>query len=174
MKSFLKPGMSAANGGSMTMEALGIMQYMRENPDIVYIDRDQASTDAERKEIQRKSFTADAYFMSTNALTLDGELINVDGSGNRVAALIYGPDKVILAASMNKVESTREAALDRVRNIASPPNCVRLNRNTPCAKTGRCGDCLGNVSICSQILITRRSMDPERIHVVLIGEELGF
>ena len=112
--------------------------------------------------------------MSTNAITLDGELINIDGRGNRVAALIYGPEQVIIIAGMNKVATDEAAGLARARNMAAPPNCVRLNKKTPCAVTGRCGDCYGEESICSQIVVTRRSSQKNRIKVILVGEELGY
>ena len=116
---------------------------------------------------------ADAFLMSSNAITLDGELINIDGRGNRVSFLIYGPDEVFVIAGMNKIVTDVPSGIERVRNMATPPNTVRLNRDTPCAKTGRCGDCLTN-SICSQIVVTRTSMIPSRIKVILIGEELGY
>lgn len=112
--------------------------------------------------------------MSTNAITMDGELVNIDGSGNRVAALIFGPEEVIIVAGMNKVTADVPGAYKRVKNIASPPNCVRLNKNTPCAMTGQCGSCLGDDCICSQTVITRRSGIPGRIKVILVGEELGY
>ena len=112
--------------------------------------------------------------MSTNAITLDGELINIDGNGNRVAALIYGPDQVIIVAGLNKVTANVEDGIRRVRNCATPPNCIRLNKKTPCATTGRCADCLSPEGICNQIVITRRSGNPDRIKVILIGESLGY
>ena len=122
----------------------------------------------------RDAFSADTYFMSTNAITLDGELINIDGNGNRVAALIYGPDQVIIVAGLNKVTANVEDGIRRVRNCATPPNCIRLNKKTPCAATGRCADCLSPEGICNQLVITRRSGNPDRIKVILIGESLGY
>ena len=104
---------------------------------------------------------------------LIGELINVDGRGNRVSFLIYGPDQVIVVTGMNKIVKDVREGMDRARNMAAPPNTVRLNRDTPCAKTGRCADCLPN-SICCQIVVTRSSMIPGRIKVILVGEELGY
>ena len=111
--------------------------------------------------------------MSTNAITLDGELINIDGRGNRVAYLIYGPEEVIIVAGMNKVVSNVDDGIRRVRNFATPPNTVRLERNTPCATTGQCANCLAE-SICCQIVVTRASMISNRIKVILVGEELGY
>lgn len=112
--------------------------------------------------------------MSTNAITLDGELINVDGAGNRVACLCNGPDHVIVLAGMNKVVKNAEEGHSRARNTAAPINTLRLNKKTPCAVTGRCSDCQSPDCICSQIVVTRRSHIPGRIQVILIGEELGY
>lgn len=172
--SFVKPGTSVSFGGSMTLSETGILDALRERKDIRLTDRSLAKTPEEVKQAYRDSFSADTYFMSTNAITLDGHLVNVDGNGNRVAALIYGPDQVIVIAGMNKVVSSTEDALRRVHNIASPPNCVRLNKKTPCAATGVCGECLGDDCICSQTVITRRSGIIGRIKVLLVGEELGY
>ena len=112
--------------------------------------------------------------MGTNAITLDGILVNIDGEGNRVSSLIFGPEKVFVIAGMNKVVTHAGEALDRIRNIASPPNTIRLNKNTPCSKTGKCGNCLSPDCICSQIVYTRRSRAQGRIQVILVGESLGF
>ncbi len=172
--SFLKPDTTVAFGGSMTLEETGLLPLLREKNDIQLLDRATASSPEKVQEIYAKAFTADTYFMSTNAITLEGELVNIDGNGNRVAALIWGPKQVIILAGMNKVCSNLEDAYRRVKNIASPPNCVRLNRNTPCAVTGHCGDCYSPDSICSQTVITRRSGNPGRIKVILIGETLGY
>lgn len=172
--SFVKPGMSVSNGGTMTLEETGFFDRLRERKDITYLDRAAGRTPEEQQAIMHQALLSDIYFMSTNAITLEGELVNIDGSGNRLASLIYGPKEVIVVAGMNKVASDIPSAYQRVKEIATPPNCIRLNRNTPCAKTGRCGDCLGEESICSQIVITRRSGIKGRIKVILTGEELGY
>lgn len=161
-------------GGSMTLSETGIMDALKNRTDIHLIDRSLAKTPDEIKQAYRDSFSADTYFMSTNAITLDGQLVNVDGNGNRVAALIYGPDQVIIITGMNKIASTVEDAVRRVHNIASPPNCIRLNKHTPCAATGMCAECLGDDCICSQTVITRRSGIIGRIKVLFVGEELGY
>lgn len=161
-------------GGSMTLAETGILDALRQRDDIRLIDRSLAKTPEEIKQAYRDSFSAHTYFMSTNAITLDGQLVNVDGNGNRVAALIYGPDQVIVVAGMNKVAAIIDDALRRVRNIASPPNCIRLHKNTPCAATGMCAECLGDDCICSQTVITRRSGIVGRIKILLVGEELGY
>ena len=165
---------SVSFGGSMTLAETGILDALKSRTDIRLTDRSLAKTPEEIKQAYRDSFSVDTYFMSTNAITPDGQLVNVDGNGNRVAALIYGPDQVIVVAGMNKVTPTVEDAIRRVRNIASPPNCIRLSRQTPCASTGVCAECLGDDCICSQTVITRRSGIVHRIKVILVGEELGY
>ncbi|MBQ8813206.1 MAG: lactate utilization protein [Lachnospiraceae bacterium] len=172
--SMIEAGTSVSFGGSMTLEECGVMEAVRSRSDITLYDRAAAKSPEEVGRIYRQAFSVDTYLMSTNAITLDGELINIDGRGNRVAALIFGPEKVIIVAGMNKVANSEADGLLRVRNMAAPPNCVRLNKKTPCSVTGRCGDCYGDESICSQIVVTRRSSDLNRIKVILVGEELGY
>lgn len=172
--SFAKPGMTVSNGGSVTLQECGMIDMLRSRKDITYLDRNNGTTPEEVTAILRQALLSDCYFMSTNAITMDGELVNIDGSGNRVAALIFGPKEVIIVAGMNKVTADVHSAYKRVKNIASPPNCVRLNKNTPCAMNGECGNCLGDDCICSQTVITRRSGIPGRIKVILVGEELGY
>lgn len=161
-------------GGSMSLSESGVMDMLRNRDDIRLIDRSKANGPDEIKQMYRDSFSSDVYFMSTNAITLDGELINIDGNGNRVAALIYGPDKVVMVVGMNKLVSTVEDGINRVSDIAAPANGVRLNKQTPCATTGFCHDCLSPECMCSHTVITRRCYTPDRIHVILVGEALGY
>ena len=172
--SMIAPGTEVAFGGAMTLNESGILAALRERTDITLLDRDAAKTPEEAGKIYRQAFSADTYLTSTNAITMDGELINIDGRGNRVAALIFGPGQVIVVAGMNKVATDEAAGLARVRNVAAPANCIRLGKTTPCTVTGRCGDCFGDASICSQIVVTRRSSELNRIKVILVGEELGY
>ena len=160
-------------GGTMTMEECGLMDALKEE-NYTLIDYFSAKTPQEKKELYAKAVCADYFFMSTNAITLDGELVNVDGAGNRVACLCNGPDHVIILAGMHKVAVTLEEAHDRVRNTAAPINALRLNKKTPCSVTGRCSQCQSPDCICSQVVVTRRSHIPGRIQVILIGEELGY
>lgn len=163
---------TVAYGGSMTIDDNGFKdEVVKAGHELIM--REQYNSPEELKLCKAKTINADAFLMSSNAITLDGELINIDGRGNRVSYLIYGPDEVYVIAGMNKITNDVEDGIRRVRNFASPPNTVRLNKDTPCAKTGVCGNCL-NGSICSQIVITRTSMIPHRIKVILIGEELGY
>ena len=148
-------GSSIAWGGSMSLH-------------------ESAKTPEEQRQLYGKIACCDYFLMSTNAITMDGELVNIDGRGNRVAFLCYGPQNVIILAGMNKVVTDVDAGLKRVRNTATPPNTVRLHKKTPCAVTGRCGDCFSPDCICSQFVVTRRSGIPGRIKVILVGEELGY
>ncbi len=163
---------SVSYGGSMTIDNSDLKSRIKDAGHDLIIREDYKSDD-EVKQLKAKMINSDTFLMSTNAITLDGELINIDGRGNRVSYMIYGPDQVIVIAGMNKVVKDVDDGLARTRNFASPPNTVRLNCDTPCAKTGRCADCLEH-TICCQMVITRCSMIPGRIKVVLIGEELGF
>lgn len=173
MEKFLVAGKSVCFGGSMSLTESGLMEALRSS-DCILHDRMTAKTSEEVREMKANMINSDYFLMSTNAITTDGELINIDGRGNRVSYLCYGPEHVIILAGMNKVVSSIEDGVRRVRDIASPPNTVRLNKNTPCARTGRCGDCYSEDCICSQIVITRRSGEKGRIKVVLVAEELGY
>ncbi|MGN0495719.1 MAG: lactate utilization protein [Lachnospiraceae bacterium] len=166
-------GKSVGYGGSMTIDDTDLKERIAEAGHNLIVREELNKTPEGTKECNAKLINADTFLMSTNAITLDGELINIDGRGNRVAFLIYGPNQVIVIAGMNKVVSNVEDGIRRVRNFASPPNTVRLNCDTPCAKTGQCMDCLSD-SICCQIVVTRVSRVPGRIKVILVGEELGY
>lgn len=164
---------SVSWGGSMTLTETGLMDAIK-NGEYKLIDRDAATNLEEQRKIYGEICMSDVFLMSTNAITLDGELINIDGRGNRVAFLCYGPQNVVILAGMNKIVTDVESGLKRVRDIASPPNTVRLNKKTPCAITGKCEDCYSPDCICGQIVVTRRSGVPNRIKIILIGEELGY
>lgn len=173
MERFLTKGKTVCFGGSMTLTESGLMDAIRQGDCVLY-DRTAAKTPEEVRAMKANMINSDYFLMSTNAITIDGELINIDGTGNRVSYLCYGPENVIVLAGMNKVVSSVEDGIRRVRDIASPPNTVRLNKKTPCAETGRCGDCYSEDCICSQIVVTRRSGQKNRIKVVLVAEELGY
>lgn len=160
-------------GGSMTLAEAGITDALK-NSKRTIIDRSTAKTPEETKAIYRSAFSADYYLMSSNAITYDGELVNTDGTGNRVAALIYGPDHVIVVAGMNKLVPDVNAAFARIHNVAAPMNTIRLDIKTPCQKTGLCADCKSPDTICCQTVVTRYSRIPGRIKVILVGEELGY
>ena len=163
----IEDGASVAWGGSESLKETGIL-------DAVMADKERLVTDEQKRELKGKIAMCDYFLMSTNAITLDGELVNIDGAGSRLSYLIYGPEKVIIVAGMNKVSTDVEDAVKRVRNIASPPNAIRLSCDTPCAKYGRCMNCISDDSICCQVVVTRRSRIINRINVILVGEELGY
>lgn len=170
---YLLPDHKVAWGGSATLGELGLPDAAK-SAGCVVLDRFSASTPEEQEEIFRQILFCDTYFMSTNAITQDGALVNIDGNCNRIAALAFGPKQVVVIAGINKVAPDLDAAVKRARNCAAPPNCVRLGLNTPCSKTGKCMDCSSPDCICCQFLITRRSRVKGRIHVILVGSELGF
>ena len=163
---------SVAWGGSFTLDQLGIKDALHRRGQTI-IDRDAVPAE-KREETMRQAVAADTFLMSSNAITEDGQLFNIDGMGNRVVALCFGPRSVIVVAGMNKVVKDLDAAYSRVRNYVAPINAKRLGMNTPCAATGQCADCLGPQCICANMVTTRYSRPNGKIKVVLVGEELGF
>lgn len=156
-------------GGSETIDQLGIKGELKN-----VIDRDAAPPEDFIK-VRREALLADVFLTSTNAITMEGELVNIDGMGNRVAAMCFGPNKVIIVAGVNKIVKDEETAIARIKTDACPPNCIRLGKTTPCALTGKCGDCkMPGQTICSYTVTTRFSSLPDRIHVILVNENLGF
>lgn len=173
--SLMEKGSVAGSGGSATIKEIGLLDYVMSHPeDYTYVDRSLAKNEQEAREYHAKNILSDYYLMSSNAFTADGQLVNIDGNGNRVSCLCFGPKHVIIVMSMNKMCSTLEEAYARVRLQACPPNAVRLNLDTPCAKTGYCAECTSTSSICASFVTTRMSRYPDRIKVILVGEELGF
>ena len=159
-------------GGSSSIAEIGLLDYVRKN--CKCIDRDTAKTPEERMEIMRKALLCDTFLMSTNAMTTEGELVNIDGNGNRCAAMIYGPKQVIVVAGLNKVTGNLHSALDRAHTTAAAINVQRFGGQTPCVLTGLCGNCNNPDTICNYIVVTRRSKPPKKIKVILVGEELGY
>lgn len=160
-------------GGSVSAEKIGLLQAVRKNYNV--IDRDSAKTPEEGDELRRKGLLADTFIMGTNALTEDGQLVNIDGTGNRVAALCFGPKNVIVICGMNKVVKTLDDAYSRAQTIAAPINAQRFpGLNTPCEKTGSCANCLSDNCICCSIVTTRFCKPAGKIKVILVGESLGF
>ncbi len=164
---------SVSWGGCMTMEQLGLKEKLV-SKGYTIIDRDTASGPDERERLMHNSLNCGSFIMSSNAITEDGQLFNIDGKGNRVAALCYGPQNVIVIAGMNKVVQNMDAAYSRVRGYAAPANAQRFDLDTPCKKIGCCADCLSASTICAQFVTTRICKPAGRIKVVLIGEELGI
>lgn len=160
-------------GGSATLDELGIKTVVRDKGYRV-IDRDSAENLVQRKELMRQAFFSSTYLTSTNAITMDGELVNIDGNGNRVAAISFGPDSVIVVAGMNKIVSDIPSAIQRIKLDACVPNAIRFDLQTPCAKNGVCSNCLCSDCMCAQLVITRFSKTPWRIKVILVDDLLGF
>lgn len=171
--SLIPEGDTVAWGGSETLNETGIMAELRSGR-YHTIDRDRARDAQERTQLMRESLLADTYITSSNALSEDGQLVNVDGNGNRVAAMIYGPSNVILVIGINKVVKSLEDAWSRARNTAAPINAQRFGLKTPCSGNGSCADCTAADCICAYISTIRISRPAGRIKVVLVGEKLGF
>lgn len=166
-------GASVTWGGSQTLVEAGIIDAVSAGDYEVY-DRAKASTPEEVGAIYRKAFSCDYYLAGANAVTNDGELVNIDGNGNRVAAMIYGPKNVLLVMGMQKCVKDVDAAIKRIRNTASIMNVLRLDKKTPCRTAAECCDCLSDDCICCQIVVTRMSKEKGRVKVILVGEELGY
>ena len=165
-------GSTVAWGGSMTAQQIGLMDAVH-NGKYQLIDRDAAAPE-EKTAVMRRALLAEYFISGANGISEDGEIVNVDGNGNRVAGIAYGPEHVIIVAGINKVVKNLESATERARTIAAPINKQRFGGTTPCLKTGSCGNCRAEDCICCQILTTRVCRPAGRIYVILIGEELGF
>ena len=161
--------------GSMTAVGIGLWEAIAALPEVKLIDPYRVELSPEEGlELRRRGLTADVMIASTNAITLDGRLVNLDGMGNRVAAMAFGPKKVILAVGMNKVAPDLETAVARVKHFAAPINNIRLKQNNPCVETGLCSDCRSPQRICNMWSTIEGHMIKDRIHVKLIGENLGY
>lgn len=170
---FLRPEMVVSSGGSMTLEEIGMLEAA-EKAGCTVLRRRADFTPDESREFFASVLGCDCYFMSANAITMDGVLYNTDGSGNRVSSLIFGPSKVVVIAGMNKVVLDLDEAEARMRRIAAPMNAIRLDSRTPCTLTGKCEDCQSPGCICCNTVITRRARVADRVHVILVGQELGY
>lgn len=165
---------SVGVGGSVTIGELAILATLAARGNEILNHGAPGLTPQQATEIRKKQQTCDCFLCSTNAITLDGKLVNVDGSGNRVSAMIYGPEKVIIVAGTNKIVKDVEAALERIEMIAAPLNNKRLNLPNPCTKSGVCLDCQGESRICNVTTIMRKKPSRTDITVLVVGEELGY
>lgn len=167
-------GSKVSCGGSMSLFECGVIDHLRSGR-YNFLDRYKEGLSKDKvKNIFRESFFTDAYFTSSNAITEDGKLYNVDGNGNRVAAMLYGPDKVIVIAGVNKIVKNIDEAINRNKEISAPANAKRLNKLTPCTKVGYCMDCRVNDKICREFTVISSQGNKDRIHVIFINEELGY
>ncbi|MBI4303986.1 MAG: lactate utilization protein [Chloroflexi bacterium] len=172
--SLIPPGSTVGHGGSLTLRQAGIFQAIRSG-NYHFLDRERPGiTEEEVNALRKESLGSDIFLLSANAVTMDGKLVNVDGTGNRLAALIYGPRKVIVVAGINKVVPNVEAAWERIRNFVTPVHARRGGRNVPCAKIGRCVDCKVPGRMCNAEVTIDFQRDKNRITVIIVGEELGI
>lgn len=161
-------------GGSFTLEESGVKQMLMTEFKGVYLDRSEGKTPEEVEDILHKAFVSDTFFASSNAVTEDGELYNVDGRGNRVSAMIYGPTQVVLIVGVNKIVRDMEEAVCRVEQVAAPKNTRRLNSGTPCEITGTCAHCRSRGRICCSYVRMAQQRVKDRIKVIIVNESLGY
>ena len=166
-------GASVGWGGSVSCAEIGLLNVLRSG-NYKAIDRESVQTPEEKEQLAKEVLLADYFLTSANAMSLDGQMVNIDGTGNRVAAIIYGPKNVLVVVGMNKVCDTLDDAIKRARTVASPMNMQRFIKDTPCAVTGICGDCKSEGCICNQIVITRHCRPTGRIQYIVVGEDLGY
>ena len=171
--SLIPAGSTVGWGGSMSCQQIGLIDAIR-GGDFRAMDRDACATPEEREECMRNALLAHTFLTSANAISLDGQMVNIDGNGNRVAAIVYGPKQVLVIAGMNKVEDSLQAAINRARTVAAPMNQQRFGLPNPCTATGSCADCKSETCICNHILVTRHCRPVGKIKFILVGEELGF
>lgn len=163
-------GASVTMGGCMSAREIGLVDALKDG-NYNFIDRDNYE---DKRAAMLMAYDADVYLASANAMTEDGMMVNIDGNSNRVSAIAQGPKKVVFIVGMNKICKDLDSAMKRARNVAAPINAQRFDMDTPCVKTGSCMDCKSPDTICCQILITRCSRHADRIHVILVNEDLGF
>lgn len=161
-------------GGSTTVKEIGLLEALRAGSCDLCDQYEEGISKEENFMRRRRGLTADVYVTGTNAIAKEGALVNIDGIGNRVAALAFGPEKVILVVGKNKICEDIHKALDRVQNYVAPKNAKRFGVDTPCVKTGECSDCAAAQRICNIYSIIKRQHKPGRTHVILVDEDLGF
>lgn len=161
-------------GGSVTMQETGIVDALIERGNTVYWHWLAKKNGQNEGEIRKIAMAADVYLSSTNAVTMSGDLINIDGTGNRVASMFYGPDKVIIIAGKNKIASNANTAMARIKSVACPKNARRIGFDTPCSKTGKCGECSGANRMCNVTVRIQYPTIGKEMHVVLIDGDFGY
>lgn len=161
-------------GGSVTLKEIGILEDLREG-DYAFLDRQKVTPKTpEYVDLMKKAQHVDYFLSGTNAITEDGKIINIDGNGNRVSALIYGPEKVIIIVGKNKIVPDYKSAINRIKTVSCPTNAKRLNLDLPCAKLGKCVDCQSPQRMCCSTVTLTFQRDPNRITVILVDEKLGY
>jgi len=171
--SIIPAGSEVGCGGSVTVRELGLIERLRERGDNVFAHEAGMSFE-ETTAARKRALLCPYYICSSNAITLKGELVNVDGIGNRVCGMTFGPSTVVVVAGANKLTADLDEAMDRIRSVAAPANAMRYNLDTPCVKRGQCADCRSEVSICRVTLITTMRPMLTDLKVILVPEDLGF
>lgn len=167
-------GSKVGCGGVMSAGEIGLIDALKKG-NYYFLDRDGASSAEEKKRLELEMlYDLDYFLVSANGMSENGVIVNIDGNANRVAAICQGPRHVLFIVGMNKIVHSEEDAYRRAKYIAAPTNAQRFNLDTPCAKLGKCAECLCESCICCQILVTRYSKHKDRIKVILVNEELGF
>ncbi len=170
----LTPNLTVGTGDSLTLEQIGLFDLLRKS-NINFLDKHKKDiTKAEKSKLYRDNFSSDIFLSGINAITLEGKIFNLDGNGSRVAPIIYGPKRVLLICGTNKIVRNDDDAISRIKNIAAPIDAKRLNKKTPCTKTGKCEDCKSPDKICNYYTIIQGQFDRERIKVLLLDGEYGF
>lgn len=173
LRAIIPEGATVGVGDSLTLSQVGVYNLL-ETGNYSYLNKYATMSREEKRALYIKNFDADYFFSGVNAITEEGEIYNLDGNGSRVAPIIYGPRKVFLIVGFNKITLNEQEAVARIRNYAAPADAIRLEKNTPCAKTGKCADCRSEDRICNYLTVIKGQFDPNRIEVLLLDEELGF
>lgn len=174
LKELISENSTVGIGDSMTLFETGVIDFLREG-NYRFLDKyKDGITSDEKKELYIQNFSADTFICSTNALTENGELYNIDGNGSRVAPMIYGPKQVILVTGINKIVKNIEEAEKRVRNYSAPIDAKRLGKNSPCTNLGYCIDCKSSERICNDFVIIKGQFIKGRIKVIIVGKQLGY
>lgn len=174
MKELIPTGSTVGCGDSVTLEQLGVFDYLRD-ADVDFYDKHiDGLTSNEKREIYLDNFRADIFISGANAITENGDIINIDGNGSRVAPMIYGPKKVILIVGINKITKDAKEGFDRVRQISAPLDAKRLGKNSPCVKLGKCIDCKSPDRICNDFVMISRQFNSNRIHVIIVDGNYGY
>lgn len=173
-KTILKNQKTVAVGGSMSLDEMHVLDLVRAS-DVKFLDRyAEGLTKEDINALHHEAFNADIYLTSTNAITTDGCLYNIDGNGNRVAAMIYGPKDVYVLTGINKIFESEQEAIDHIKNVSAPANAIRLNRQTGCTVAGKCVNCMSEQRICSAYVKLAHQSNKDRIHVIIMRQELGY
>ncbi|MCL2368225.1 MAG: lactate utilization protein [Oscillospiraceae bacterium] len=174
LKELIPPGATVGSGDSVTLEQMGVFAFLR-NGDYVFHDKFQPGlTSLQKRSLYLQNFSAHTFITGTSAVTMDGKLFNIDGNGSRVAPMIYGPEQVLVVIGTNKIVPDAKRAIERTRQVAAPLDAIRLGKDTPCVKLGRCIDCKHEERICNDFVLITGQFTKDRIKVIIVDETLGY